>query len=458
MDCARINCAHDDPDTWSAMIANLRSAEAAAGKTCRIMMDLAGPKLRTGPITEGPDVMKYRPRRDIYGRVIEPARLWLSADLISQPAPAPGDASLQVSAEWLDGLAPGDDIKFRDTRDATRRLRVAETAPGGAWLEGYRTAYLDNAVMLYHRPGGSERVVGTFISGIPPRPNFLHLRVGDRLIVTGDGRYGEPAKYDESGRTLAPARIGCTLPEILEQVRPGERIWFDDGKIGGVIELAETERLQVKITHAAPGGGKLRPDKGINLPDSALDLPALTRKDRADLEFVAKHADIVALSFANTVQDVRCLNQALEQVGNGRPDVVLKIETTTGFRNLPHMLLEAMSFPACGVMIARGDLAVESGFERLAELQEEMLWLCEAAHVPVIWATQVLENLAKTGAPTRAEITDAAMAHRSECVMLNKGPHIVETVKTLDNILVRMGGHQFKKQSMLRKLQLAGGV
>jgi pyruvate kinase len=106
-------------------------------------------------------------------------------------------------------------------------------------------------------------------------------------------------------------------------------------------------------------------------------------------------------------------------------------------------------------MIARGDLAVESGFERLAELQEEILWLCEAAHVPVIWATQVLENLAKTGAPTRAEISDAAMAHRSECVMLNKGPHIVETVRTLDNILQRMGGHQFKKQSMLRKLHLA---
>jgi pyruvate kinase len=455
MDCARINCAHDDPGAWSAMITNLRSAEAATGKTCRIMMDLAGPKLRTGPVIDGPDVMKYRPRRDIYGRVMEPARLWLSADLESQRAPATADASLQVSDEWLARLAPGDDIKFRDTRNATRRLHVAEITPGGAWLEGNRSAYLDNAVMLYHRPGQGGRIAGTFIGGIPPRPGFLHLRVGDKLVVTGDERPGAPAKYDAAGRALAAAHIGCTLPEILEQVRSGERIWFDDGKIGGVIELAETDRLQVRITHAGPGGSKLRPDKGINLPDSALDLPALTRKDRADLEFVAKHADIVALSFANTVEDVRCLNRALEQNGNNRPGVVLKIETTTGFRNLPHMLLEAMSSPACGVMIARGDLAVESGFERLAELQEEILWLCEAAHVPVIWATQVLENLAKTGAPSRAEITDAAMAHRSECVMLNKGPHIVETVKTLDNILVRMGGHQFKKQSMLRKLQLA---
>ena len=83
-------------------------------------------------------------------------------------------------------------------------------------------------------------------------------------------------------------------------------------------------------------------------------------------------------------------------------------------------------------MIARGDLAVEVGFERLAEVQEEILWLCEAAHVPVIWATQVLESVAQTGQPSRAEVTDAAMAERAECVMLNKGPHIGEAVRALD--------------------------
>jgi len=79
-------------------------------------------------------------------------------------------------------------------------------------------------------------------------------------------------------------------------------------------------------------------------------------------------------------------------------------------------------------MIARGDLLVEIGYERLAEVQEEILWLCEAAHVPVIWATQVLEGLAQKGLPSRAEITDAAMGVRAECVMLNKGPHIIEAV------------------------------
>ena len=115
-----------------------------------------------------------------------------------------------------------------------------------------------------------------------------------------------------------------------------------------------------------------------------------------------------------------------------------------------------MRSPRAGVMIARGDLAVECGFERLAELQEEILWFAEAAHLPVIWATQVLEHLAKEGVPSRAEITDAAMGERAECVMLNKGRHVVEAVHTLDNILKRMASHQMKKRSLLRRLNLAG--
>jgi pyruvate kinase len=202
-------------------------------------------------------------------------------------------------------------------------------------------------------------------------------------------------------------------------------------------------------------GAKLRADKGINLPESNLQLPALTEKDLLDLSFAAKHADVIQLSFANSPSDVELLQQSLISLGERQPAVVLKIETQRGFRNLPEMLLTAMRAPSCGVMIARGDLAVECGFERLAEVQEEILWICEAAHVPVIWATQVLESLAKEGIPSRAEITDAAMGHRAECVMLNKGPHMVTAVKVLDDILRRMHAHQAKKKSMLRELKLA---
>src|SRR4029077_9107108 len=89
------------------------------------------------------------------------------------------------------------------------------------------------------------------------------------------------------------------------------------------------------------------------------------------------------------------------------------------------------------------------------ELQEEIMWMAEAAHVPVIWATQVLENVAKTGQPSRAEITDAAMAERAECVMLNKGPYVVQAVEMLDDALTRMRAHQMKKVSLLRQLDVA---
>ena len=132
---------------------------------------------------------------------------------------------------------------------------------------------------------------------------------------------------------------------------------------------------------------------------------------------------------------------------------MLKIENVAAFENLPELLLTAMRSPSVGVMIARGDLAVEVGFERLAEVQEEIMWACEAAHVPVIWATQVLDTLARTGQPSRAEVTDAAMAERAECVMLNKGPHIADAISALDSILTRMQDHQDKKRSLLRRLR-----
>jgi len=111
-----------------------------------------------------------------------------------------------------------------------------------------------------------------------------------------------------------------------------------------------------------------------------------------------------------------------------------------------------MRRPPVAVMIARGDLAVEMGFERLAEVQEEILWLCEASHVPAVWATQVLDSLARTGVPSRAEVTDAAASVAAECVMLNKGPHVADAVRALVDILRRMERHRYKKRSIFRKL------
>jgi pyruvate kinase len=104
-------------------------------------------------------------------------------------------------------------------------------------------------------------------------------------------------------------------------------------------------------------------------------------------------------------------------------------------------------------MIARGDLGAELGFVRLAEMQEEILWICEAASVPVIWATGVLGELVQTGQPSRSEMTDAAMSARAECVMLNKGPGARVAVEALDRLLARMDEHQIKKTPTLRALK-----
>jgi pyruvate kinase len=133
--------------------------------------------------------------------------------------------------------------------------------------------------------------------------------------------------------------------------------------------------------------------------------------------------------------------------------LVLKIETPEAVANLPDIVVQAAGRQPTAIMIARGDLAVEIGFARLAEMQEEILWIGEAAHVPVIWATQVLEHLVKKGTPSRGEMTDAAMAARAECVMLNKGPYLFKAITELDTLLARMGGHQHKKTPQLRALR-----
>ena len=238
-------------------------------------------------------------------------------------------------------------------------------------------------------------------------------------------------------------------------MRPGEPIALDDGKIGGIIRTVTPDNVTVEITRARPAGEKLGAEKGINVPESALNLSSLTQEDLKALPFVVQNADIVGYSFVRKEADVRELQSRLAELHGDTLGIILKIETREAFEQLPALLLAAMRSGAVGIMIARGDLAIECGYQRLAEVQEEILWICEAAHMPVIWATQVLESLAKTGVPSRSEITDAAMGERAECVMLNKGPYIVTAVRILDDILRRMQSHQEKKRSMLRKLHVA---
>jgi len=335
MDCARINCARDDEAAWNAMAANVRAAARALGRECRILVDLGGPRLRTGPIA-----------------------------------------------------------------------------------------------------GGARRLL---------------LSVGDRLELVADA--GEA-----SVRRGSLPRIACTPPEILRQAEVGDPIWFDDGRIGGIIEERAEDRMLVRVTHAKPDGSKLRPDRGINLPETPLTMPAPTAQDLRDLDTVVGWADAIEQSYVQRPEDVLALHDALRRRGADHVGIILKIETRRAFDNLPQLLLAAMRRRSYGVMIARGDLAVEVGFERMAEVQEEILWIAEAAHAPTIWATAVLDDLAKEGTLSRAEVTDAAMAARAEAVLLNKGPYILDAIRTLDDILARMKQHQSKKRSLFRALRVSGSL
>ncbi|MGZ5754939.1 MAG: pyruvate kinase [Burkholderiales bacterium] len=323
-DCARINCAHDGPDVWRAMAANMRAAAAARGRSCAVLMDLGGPKLR-----------------------IE---------------------------------------------------RVLADAP-------------------------------------------VRLKTGDRfMLLAGSGH--------DSGV------VGAVFsePRALEHLRVGHSVWIDDGKIGCIVERVDQAGALLRITASRGKGHVLKAAKGVNFPETRIEVPALTAKDRVDLDCVVELADMVGYSFVQRPDDVALLQRELEGRAKPAMPIVLKIETRLAVENLPRLIVAAAGRQPTAVMLARGDLAVEVGFRRLAEIQEEILWMCEAARVPVIWATQVLERLVRKGELTRAEATDAAMSQRAECVMLNKGPHLAEAVQFLDDVLRRMDRHQTKKTSRMSLL------
>lgn len=456
MNSMRINCAHDGPEIWAGMIAHLERAKKESGKPCSILMDLAGPKIRTGPMKPGSKVLKWKPERDEFGRVRTPAHVWLTASENPAAPPEPAAAVLPVRGAWLAELEAGDRIKFRDARNAKRTLIVTAAMGAGCWVSSEETCYVEPGTPLHRSSSrGPSKSPSEPVGDLPALELGLTLKKGDRLLLTRSQEPGVQAIRDNAGRTVTPARISCTLTEALDGVKKGEPVRFDDGKISGVALESTADGVLIEITRAAEKGSKLGADKGINFPASDLPVPSLTAKDREDLRFVACHADMVGYSFVRTARDVRDLGRALAELGGSHVGVVLKIETQAAVSNLPALLLSALEAPAAGIMIARGDLAIECGYERLAELQEEILWLSEAAHLPVIWATQVLEHLTKDGQPSRAEVTDAAMGERAECVMLNKGPYVVEAVRTLDDIIRRMETHQSKKTALLRPLKVA---
>ncbi len=461
MNCARINCAHDNPAAWQAMIQNLRRAEREAGRSCRILMDLGGPKLRTGPVNSGKPLLRIRVKRDERGHAQQPALVILDASGLASHAAVDAKTGngapvrIAVARYWLDQLRPGDCVDFVDLRERERSLIVVKRLSESACLtHAQRSAWIDQTTVLTHLPGRGRQQPGaiTAVGGFAMPPLEIRLEHDDLLLLTREGLPGEPRRINKRGKVIAPAHISCSEPRVFAALKIGHHVWIDDGKVGAVVEALDERGAWLRVTHSRPGGERIAPGKGLNFPDSEIPLPALSETDLADLDFATKHADIVGFSFVRNAADMDALVQALAERERPKIGIIAKIETRAAVTNLPEIIVHGAGSHPFGVMIARGDLAVEIGYERMAEIQEEILWLCEAAHVPVTWATQVLEGLVKRGRPTRAEISDAAMAGRAECVMLNKGPYLFQAMSVLDNVVGRMQHHQRKKTAQFRAL------
>ena len=453
MDIARINCAHDDAIVWQAMIDNVRAAASASRRTCLIHMDLAGPKLRTGEMAASPGRLRLKPKRDERGDTHAPA--YFLFDASGEPGGPglrgatglAGYARVSVERDWLTMLRPGDLVEVTDARGKKRICNVLERMGEAHMLAcSADSVWLEQGCALKHlASGGRHR--SCHVGALEASPEVLLVHIGDHVLLSRDAAPGEVGV--EEGFA---GRIPCAQPEVLDSLRVGERVFIDDGQIGAEVERITEVGAWLKIIRARPEGDKIRPGKGLNFPDSDLKLPALVEKDLIDLDFVAREADIVGYSFVQTAADMDRLADELEKRGASNLGRIAKIETRLAVANLPEIVVHGACRGPFGLMIARGDLAVEIGWSRLAEIQEEILWLAEAAHVPVVWATQVFEQLIKENLPSRAEMTDAAMSERAECVMLNKGPFVLDAIAMLDDIARRMGAHQHKKSARLRAL------
>jgi pyruvate kinase len=404
-----------------------------------VFVDLPGPKLRAD-IGAGEPAVLHLPRcKDGRGRTLRPTSVLLVA--------AYGEgAQLPVPRPWLDALQPDDLIRLEDAGGRARELRVCERSGRGARAECSESLYLVAGLPLAWSRGGvplGNGAVGEF----PDSLRALSLSPQDAFILNADGR----------GTDREAAVLVCAEPALLDALQVGERVVLDDGRLLASVEALTPAGWRCRVTRTLKTPLRLHAGKGIAFPDSQFSRSTLGPQDELALAFALEHADGLEASFVNAPQDVRLIAERLRASGRTGFGMVLKLETRQAMRSLPEILFEALRYDPVGIMIARGDLAVELSFERLAEMQEELLWFGEACHLPVIWATQVLDSLAHSGLPTRAEITDAAMSMRAECVMLNKGPQVATAVRMLADIISRMEAHQYKKRSLYRPLQLALG-
>lgn len=226
--------------------------------------------------------------------------------------------------------------------------------------------------------------------------------------------------------------IAVNHPGIITSVRKGERLLIDDGKVAFDIIAASGDAVRIR----ALNDGSLSGGKGINLPDTDIRIPTITRKDRDDIATaVACGADLIALSFVRSGDDVIEARRLVHRLG-GRQKIIAKLEKREAVERLDEIMLLAD-----GVMVARGDLGVELPPETVPERQKQIVRLANRHRKPVIVATQMMETMRFAPQPTRAEINDVASAvfDYVDAVMLSAetatGKYPLETVRTMSRII-----------------------
>lgn len=332
------------------------------------------------------------------------------------------------------------------------RVNAAHESPA-EWQE------MLNVIKQAEQDTGQKCRIYFDIAGAKVRINSLYTTLQRPRVASGDKIF---ITAKDSLKTFydMPLVLGCSAANMLEATDIDDRIILDDGKIIGQVVDKKPEGLIVEIKQTKRAKGEnIRATKGINFPDSKLKLDVLTAKDKENLIFARDTADIIGFSYIQDVEDIDIIHQELVDLyGVERATnipITLKIETVSAFLQLPEILASSAGKHPTAVMIARGDLAVEAGYYDLAEMQEAILSVCEAAHIPVIWATQVLESVAKTGIPTRSEITDVVTSARADVVMLNKGPYITEAIEMLNRLIDTRQTQYDKNTEILHKLTMA---
>jgi len=274
--------------------------------------------------------------------------------------------------------------------------------------------------------------------------NGPHLwATGDTVTITSDDILG------------TPDRVSCTYSKLPQEVKVGDRLLIDDGKVAVEVSAVEGNDIRCLVTE----GGPVSNNKGVSLPNVAVSVPAMSEKDAADLRF-ALHlgADLIALSFVRSPDDIKLVHEIMAEEGKFLP-VIAKVEKPEAVTHL-----EAIVLAFDGVMVARGDLGVELPLDQVPLVQKRAVQLCRENAKPVIVATQMLDSMIENSRPTRAEASDVANAvlDGTDAVMLSGetsvGKYPVLTVSTMAKIITTTEGGDFGVPRLQHDPRTHGGA